>query len=182
MILIALSVTQLWGRPSDTGSAKAITMRFELSQAPSPGSVSRVPGFALRLLLLATMAVSGWPALASDVGEDPKPVQQQPSPENGQPEENHDTKQTREPETGAPSTAPGLCDALAATAVANELPVDFFTRLIWQESRFKPDAISRKGAQGIAQFMPPTARSSGLESLRLDSAEPRGIPAEAQNH
>jgi len=139
-------------------------MRFELSQAPSPASASRVPGLALRLLLLATVSVSGWPALASDVGEYPKPVQQQPSHENGQPEENHETKQTREPETGAPSTALGLCDALAAAAVTNELPVDFFTRLIWQESRFKPDAISRKGAQGIAQFMPTTARSSGLEN------------------
>ena len=139
-------------------------MRFELSQAPSPSNVGRVPGLPLRLLLLATVAVSGWPALASDVGEDPKPVQQQPTHDNGQPDENHDTKQTREPETGGPSTAPGLCDALGAAAVASELPVDFFTRLIWQESRFKPDAISRKGAQGIAQFMPATARSSGLEN------------------
>ncbi|HZV04681.1 MAG TPA: lytic transglycosylase domain-containing protein, partial [Gemmataceae bacterium] len=34
----------------------------------------------------------------------------------------------------------------------------------WQESRFKPDAVSAKGAQGIAQFMPATARSSGLEN------------------
>jgi len=139
-------------------------MRFELTQAPSPGSVSRVPGLALRLLLLATVAVSGWPALASDVGEDPKRAQQQPTHDNGQPDENHDTKQTRKPETGGPSTALGLCDALGAAAVASELPVDFFTRLIWQESRFKPDAISRKGAQGIAQFMPATARSSGLEN------------------
>ena len=48
--------------------------------------------------------------------------------------------------------------------MANELPVYFFTRLIWQESRFKPDAISRKGAQGIAQFMPATARENGLEN------------------
>jgi soluble lytic murein transglycosylase-like protein len=46
--------------------------------------------------------------------------------------------------------------------VSNELPVEFFTRLIWRESRFKSDAISRKGAQGIAQFMPATARASGL--------------------
>jgi hypothetical protein len=146
------------------GSAKAIAMRFELSQAPPPWSVGRVPGLPLRLLLLATVAVSGWPALASDVGEVPKPVQQQPTHDNGQLDENHDTKQTREPETGGPSTALGLCDALGAAAVASELPVDFFTRLIWQESRFKPDAISRKGAQGIAQFMPSTARSSGLEN------------------
>ncbi|WP_283807322.1 lytic transglycosylase domain-containing protein [Bradyrhizobium sp. Tv2a-2] len=89
-------------------------------------------------------------------------MQQQVSHENGQPEENHDTKQTKEP--AAPLTTSGLCDALGAAATANELPVDFFTRLIWQESRFKPDVISRKGAQGIAQFMPTTARESGLEN------------------
>jgi hypothetical protein len=136
-------------------------MRVELSTALPPGSVSPVIGLLLRLLLFATVTVSGYPALASDVGEDPKPVQQQPH-DNGQPEENQDTKQTKVP--AAPSKPPSLCDALGATAVANELPVDFFTRLIWQESRFKPDAISRKGAQGIAQFMPATARASGLEN------------------
>ncbi len=91
-------------------------------------------------------------------------MQQEPSRDNGQPEENHDTKQTRKLEAGALSTAPSLCEALGASAVDNELPVNFFTRLIWQESRFKPDAISRKGAQGIAQFMPATARESGLEN------------------
>ena len=140
-------------------------MRFELSQAPTPGSVGQVSDLLLRLLLFATVAaVSGWPTLASEVGDDPKLVQQQPSYENGQPEENHESKQTKEPEPSAPSTTSGLCEALGAAAVANELPVDFFTRLIWQESHFKPNAISRKGAQGIAQFMPATARSSGLEN------------------
>src|ERR1700684_3225113 len=139
-------------------------MRFELSQARTPGIVGRGPGLWLRLLLIATVAVSGWPALASDVGEDPKSVQQQASHDNGQPEENHDTKQTKEPVAGTPLPAPSLCEALGASVVVNELPIDFFTRLIWQESRFKPDAISRKGAQGIAQFMPATAKESGLEN------------------
>ncbi|HEY7296426.1 MAG TPA: lytic transglycosylase domain-containing protein [Xanthobacteraceae bacterium] len=49
-------------------------------------------------------------------------------------------------------------------AASNNLPVDFFIRLIWQESRFKPDAISRAGAQGVAQFMPATARLRGLDN------------------
>ncbi|OKO82924.1 hypothetical protein AC629_23335 [Bradyrhizobium sp. NAS80.1] len=87
----------------------------------------------------------------------------QPSAENPQSEETSPTKRSDEPEPNAPSTAPNLCEALAAAATTNDLPVDFLTRLIWQESHFRPDAISRKGAQGIAQFMPATARLSGLE-------------------
>jgi Transglycosylase SLT domain/SPOR domain len=55
-----------------------------------------------------------------------------------------------------------VCGAVQAAAAANDLPVDFFTRLIWQESRFDPQAVSRAGAQGIAQFMPGTAAWRGL--------------------
>jgi hypothetical protein len=47
-------------------------------------------------------------------------------------------------------------------AQAHGLPTEFFKNLIWQESRFKPYAISRAGAQGIAQFMPGTAQWRGL--------------------
>jgi hypothetical protein len=55
-----------------------------------------------------------------------------------------------------------VCEALAEAADANDLPVDFFTRLIWQESRFDPKAVSRAGALGVAQFMPATAILRGL--------------------
>jgi hypothetical protein len=55
-----------------------------------------------------------------------------------------------------------LCKALAQAAVDHQLPVAFFRRLIWQESRFDPSAVSQKGAQGIAQFMPRTAAARGL--------------------
>lgn len=54
------------------------------------------------------------------------------------------------------------CQALGSAAVMNDLPLGFFTRLIWQESRFDTRAISRAGAQGIAQFMPGTAAWVGL--------------------
>jgi Transglycosylase SLT domain len=73
---------------------------------------------------------------------------------------------------GAPAkTAPGkaaapsasdICRVVSQAASDNDLPLDFFTRLIWQESRFNPEAISPKGAQGIAQFMPGTASWRGL--------------------
>jgi hypothetical protein len=56
----------------------------------------------------------------------------------------------------------GTCLTLAQAAADNDLPEEFFTRLIWQESRFDPSAVSRAGAQGIAQFMPQTAAMRGL--------------------
>jgi soluble lytic murein transglycosylase-like protein len=55
------------------------------------------------------------------------------------------------------------CKALEEAALENGLPPDFFVRLIWQESNFDPNSVSRAGAQGIAQFMPGTARWRGLD-------------------
>ncbi|MFT4181263.1 MAG: lytic transglycosylase domain-containing protein [Rhizobium sp.] len=55
-----------------------------------------------------------------------------------------------------------LCRAIEYFAHANRLPPDYLARLIWRESAFRPDAVSPKGAQGIAQFMPGTARLRGV--------------------
>jgi Transglycosylase SLT domain len=63
-----------------------------------------------------------------------------------------------------PVSTDNICSALAAAAAQNDLPVDFFARLIWQESRFDPAAVSRAGAQGVAQFMPATANWRGLSN------------------
>ena len=57
-----------------------------------------------------------------------------------------------------------LCNALLASAQENDLPIPFFANLLWQESRLRDDALSPKGAQGIAQFMPKTAAESGLDN------------------
>ncbi|WP_244477584.1 MULTISPECIES: lytic transglycosylase domain-containing protein [unclassified Rhizobium] len=57
-----------------------------------------------------------------------------------------------------------ICGALARFAGENDLQPDFFARLIWSESRFRPDAVSPKGAEGIAQFIPSTARMRGLSN------------------
>ena len=61
-----------------------------------------------------------------------------------------------------PPTADDICRAVEQDAAENGLPVEFFARVIWQESRFNALAVSRKGAEGIAQFMPRTADWHGL--------------------
>ena len=70
-----------------------------------------------------------------------------------------------------------LCSALYTSAQNNDLPVPFFANLIWQESRLRDDAVSSKGALGIAQFMPQVAVESGLN----DPFDPlQAIPASAR--
>lgn len=69
-----------------------------------------------------------------------------------------------------------ICRIIAREANTNGLPPSFFARLIWKESRFDAGAISPAGAQGIAQFMPATAKSEGLD----DPFNPKeAIPASA---
>src|SRR5262249_59660205 len=66
------------------------------------------------------------------------------------------------PPTANPPTADDICRTLEQAAAENGLPVEFFARVIWQESRFNARAVSPKGASGIAQFMPQTASWHGL--------------------
>jgi len=66
-----------------------------------------------------------------------------------------------------PSTSESICLLVESAAQAHGLPFEFFARLIWQESRFQPNAVgpmTRRGqrAEGIAQFMPGTASERGL--------------------
>lgn len=60
------------------------------------------------------------------------------------------------------SFAETVCHEIDARAAEHGLPQSFMARLIWKESLFDPGAVSPKGAQGIAQFMPGTARLRGL--------------------
>jgi len=78
-----------------------------------------------------------------------------------------------------------ICDLIAENAAAVGMAPDFFARLIWKESRFDEAARSPVGAQGIAQFMPPTARERGLadpydkrEALRHSATYLRDLKAE----
>jgi hypothetical protein len=66
------------------------------------------------------------------------------------------------PVAQSPPTPDDICRAVEQNAAENQLPVEFFARVIWQESRFNARAVSSKGAEGIAQFMPRTADWHGL--------------------
>jgi hypothetical protein len=90
---------------------------------------------------------------------------------------------TADPERPAsPATVASLCLLMEAAAQAHGLPLEFFARLIWQESRFNPGLIgptTRNGqrAQGIAQFMPGTAKARGV----LDPFDPvAALPKSAE--
>jgi hypothetical protein len=70
-----------------------------------------------------------------------------------------------------------FCDALRQAAESVDIPVAFFARLLWQESRFRSDEVSHAGAQGVAQFMPTTAAEVGLD----DPFDPyKALPASAR--
>ena len=69
-----------------------------------------------------------------------------------------------------------VCRLIEGAAAQHHLSVDFLTHIIWQESSFRPNVTSPAGAQGIAQFMPGTARERGLD----DPFDPeQAIPASA---
>ena len=79
-------------------------------------------------------------------------------------------------------TREAMCLMIEAAAKANDLPLEFFARVIWQESRFQSGAVgplTRRGerALGIAQFMPGTASERRL----LDPFDPvQALPKSAE--
>jgi len=79
-------------------------------------------------------------------------------------------------------TRDAMCLMIESAAKEAGLPLEFFSRVIWQESRFQPDAVgpvTRSGAraQGIAQFMPGTAAERRL----LDPFDPvQALPKSAE--
>jgi soluble lytic murein transglycosylase-like protein len=50
-----------------------------------------------------------------------------------------------------------------AAARRHGVPEDLFLRLVQQESGWNPSAVSHKGATGLAQLMPATARLVGVD-------------------
>ncbi|NPU68899.1 lytic transglycosylase domain-containing protein [Bradyrhizobium sp. 83012] len=108
----------------------------------------------------------GAPAVVGDGGKTPAGAKE-------------DDKPAEPKESG---TREAICLMIEAAAKANDLPLEFFARVIWQESRFQTDAVgpvTRNGqrAQGIAQFMPGTASEREL----LDPFDPvQALPKSAE--
>jgi soluble lytic murein transglycosylase-like protein len=105
--------------------------------------------------------------------------------DNNKEESQDENKSASQPPTvNAPDTdtSEAICLMIESAARENELPLEFFARVIWQESRFHSDAVgpvTRYGqrAQGIAQFMPGTASERRL----LDPFDPvQALPKSAE--
>ena len=78
-----------------------------------------------------------------------------------------DQASTQASNQASPQGRQSICLLLESAARSNELPTEFFVRLIWRESRFRPHAVgpstrSGRHALGIAQFMPGTAAERNL--------------------
>src|ERR1700721_264947 len=119
-----------------------------------------------------------------------KPPQDKPSEKSQEekpqdkPSENAPDKSSEKPpeKPADPDTREAMCLMIESAAQANDLPLEFFVRVIWQESRFQSNAVgpvTRNGqrAEGIAQFMPGTASERRL----LDPFDPvQALPKSAE--
>jgi soluble lytic murein transglycosylase-like protein len=66
---------------------------------------------------------------------------------------------TQRPEVSAPQPVRA---AIEAAAGRHQLSPQLVEAVAWQESRFRQDAVSPKGARGIMQLMPATAAGLGM--------------------
>jgi hypothetical protein len=122
----------------------------------------RMSRFAIAVLVL--LSTGAMPALGEEAERDVPPAAATPA------------------QDARPDLRDSMCLMIESAARAHDLPLEFFARVIWQESRFQPDAVgprTRSGerAEGIAQFMPRTAAERGL----LDPFDPiQALPKSAE--
>ena len=131
-----------------------------------------LPCVAAAVLLSLTQPAAGEDASPAMTGVARPSVEELAMPPDAHETETATDAQTRE----------SICLMVEAAARANDLPLEFFARVIWQESRFQADVVgpmTRNGqrAQGIAQFMPGTASERRL----LDPFDPvQALPKAAE--
>lgn len=56
-------------------------------------------------------------------------------------------------------------DQVYSAAIKYNLSPNLLEAVVWQESRWRPDAVSPAGARGLTQLMPGTARQMGVNPL-----------------
>jgi hypothetical protein len=126
-----------------------------------------------------------WSSCAAAIAEDAVPGGEVARPSVEELAIPNDAKKAelQKPETARDTdTREAMCLMIESAAKSQDLPLEFFARVIWQESRFQSDAIgpmTRRGqrAQGIAQFMPGTASERRL----LDPFDPvQALPKSAE--
>lgn len=66
------------------------------------------------------------------------------------------------PELHAQTVPPAYSAKVRELATRFDLSPALIEALVWQESRWRPNAISHAGARGLAQLMPGTARDLGV--------------------
>ncbi|WP_375413261.1 lytic transglycosylase domain-containing protein [uncultured Bradyrhizobium sp.] len=131
--------------------------------------------------LPCAQAVAQEVPLAGSTSEATKPMADVPVNAGNNPDENKGEPQKAETARDT-DTREAICLMVESAAKAQDLPLEFFARVIWQESRFRSDAVgpmTRRGqrAQGIAQFMPGTANERRL----LDPFDPvQALPKSAE--
>jgi hypothetical protein len=143
------------------------------------------PYVALCVVLMTLLSPA--PAIAEDAApaaagsEVAKPGPAEPAAAADKPEDIAGPQKPAEA-AGDTDTREAMCLMIESAARAQDLPLEFFARVIWQESRFQSDAVgppTRSGqrAQGIAQFMPGTANERRL----LDPFDPvQALPKSAE--
>lgn len=81
----------------------------------------------------------------------------------------------------APEAGPGIADValdtpiqgvpdrwlnqVYSTAIKYNISPNLLEAVVWQESRWRPDALSPAGARGLTQLMPGTARQMGVNPM-----------------
>ncbi|MGA9567205.1 MAG: lytic transglycosylase domain-containing protein [Candidatus Korobacteraceae bacterium] len=66
--------------------------------------------------------------------------------------------------SGASATAKNLTDIISNASASSQIDADFIASVIRAESGNNPRAVSRKGAQGLMQLMPQTAKTLGVKN------------------
>ncbi len=132
-------------------------------------SVKRIPAF---ISLIGSFCLCAGPALATVLEIEPgggvvrydQPAQYL-SPDMQARPLAAPVRRSATPQRSSPSQArPAIDSALRTASRDNAIGQDLLDAVAWRESAFRPDAVSSKGAVGVMQLMPGTARALGVDA------------------